>query len=104
MSVGVAIIGSGNIGTDLMFKVMRLSERLTVKAMVGIDAASDGLARAAKLGIPVTADGMHGLVAMPEFAEVSIIFDATSAQAHVENARIAAEHGKLMVDLTPAAI
>lgn len=104
MSVGVAIIGSGNIGTDLMFKVMRLSEQLTVKAMVGIDAASDGLARAAKLGIPVTAEGMDGLLAMPEFAEISIIFDATSAQAHIENARISAEHGKLMIDLTPAAI
>ncbi|MEO7348349.1 MAG: acetaldehyde dehydrogenase (acetylating) [Terrimesophilobacter sp.] len=104
MSVGVAIVGSGNIGTDLMFKVMRLSEQLTVKAMVGIDAASDGLARAAKLGIATTADGMDGLLAMPEFADIQIIFDATSAHAHIENARIAAEHGKLMIDLTPAAI
>lgn len=104
MSVGVAIVGSGNIGTDLMFKVMRLSEQLTVRAMVGIDAASDGLARAAKLGIPITAEGMDGLIAMPEFAEIAIIFDATSAHAHLENARIAAEHDKLMIDLTPAAI
>lgn len=104
MSIGVAIIGSGNIGTDLMFKVMRLSEHLTVRAMVGIDPASDGLERAAKLGIPTTSDGMQGLLSMPEFAEIAIIFDATSAGAHVENARLAAEHGKLMIDLTPAAI
>lgn len=104
MGIGVAIVGSGNIGTDLMFKVMRLSERLTVRAMVGIDASSDGLARASRLGIPITAEGMDGLVAMPEFAEIAIVFDATSAQAHIENARIAAEHGKLMIDLTPAAI
>ena len=104
MSVGVAIIGSGNIGTDLMFKVMRLSEQLTVTAMVGIDAASDGLARAAKLGVATTAEGMDGLLAMPEFADIQIIFDATSAHAHIKNARIAAKHGKLMIDLTPAAI
>lgn len=104
MTIGVAIIGSGNIGTDLMFKVMRLSEHLTVRAMVGIDPASDGLARAAKHGIATTSEGLHGLLAMPEFAEIDIIFDATSAGAHVENARLAAEHGKLMIDLTPAAI
>lgn len=104
MSIGVAIVGSGNIGTDLMFKVMRLSEHLTVRAMVGIDPASDGLARAVKHGIPVTSEGMQGLLAMPEFADIEIIFDATSAGAHIENARLAAEHGKLMVDLTPAAI
>lgn len=104
MTIGVAIIGSGNIGTDLMFKVMRLSEHLTVRAMVGIDPASDGLARAAQHDIATTSEGMQGLLAMPEFAEIDIIFDATSAGAHIENARLAAEHGKLMIDLTPAAI
>lgn len=104
MTIGVAIIGSGNIGTDLMFKVMRLSRHLTVRAMVGIDPASDGLARAAKHDIATTSEGMQGLLVMPEFAEIDIIFDATSAGAHVENARLAAEHGKLMIDLTPAAI
>lgn len=104
MTIGVAIIGSGNIGTDLMFKVMRLSELLTVKVMVGIDPASDGLARAAKHDIATTSEGMQGLLAMPAFAEIEIIFDATSAGAHIENARLAAEHGKLMIDLTPAAI
>lgn len=104
MSIGVAIVGSGNIGTDLMFKVLRLSKHLSVRAMVGIDPASDGLARAEKHGIATTSDGMKGLLAMPEFADIDIIFDATSAGAHVENARLAAEHGKLMIDLTPAAI
>lgn len=103
-TIGVAIVGSGNIGTDLMFKVMRLSKTLAVRAMVGIDPDSDGLARAVKHGIPTTAEGMSGLLAMPEFSEIDIIFDATSAGAHIENARLAAEHGKVMIDLTPAAI
>lgn len=103
-TVPVAVIGSGNIGTDLMIKVLRLSETLSMGAMVGIDPESDGLARAARLKVPVTHEGIDGLVAMPEFAQVKVIFDATSAKAHVRNAKIAAEHGKLMVDLTPAAL
>ena len=104
MSTGVAIIGSGNIGTDLMFKINKLSKSLKVLVMVGIDPESDGLARAAALGIATTAEGMDGLISSPEFADVSIIFDATSAGAHARNAKLAAEHGKFMVDLTPAAI
>lgn len=103
-TVPVAVIGSGNIGTDLMIKVLRLSETLSMGAMVGIDPESDGLARAARLKVPVTHEGIDGLVAMPEFAGIKVIFDATSAKAHVRNAKIAAEHGKLMVDLTPAAL
>ncbi len=98
----VAIIGSGNIGTDLMIKILRLSETLEVAAMVGIDAASDGLARAARLGVATTPDGVAGLIAMPGFDEIRIVFDATSAAAHHANA--AALTGKRFVDLTPAAI
>jgi acetaldehyde dehydrogenase len=101
---GVAIIGSGNIGTDLMIKIVRGSETLRVAAMVGIDPASDGLARAARLGIATTADGVHGLVAMPEFDEVEIVLDATSAAAHVANARVLEPYGRRLVDLTPAAL
>jgi acetaldehyde dehydrogenase len=100
----VAIIGSGNIGTDLMFKVIRLSDRLEMGAMVGIDPDSDGLARAARLGIPTTHEGVDGLIAMDSFPEIDIVFDATSAKAHVANAAKLAAYGKKLVDLTPAAI
>ena len=65
----VAIIGSGNIGTDLMIKIMRLSKVLEMGAFVGIDPESDGLKRAERLGVPITADGLDGLVALPGFAE-----------------------------------
>lgn len=98
----VAVIGSGNIGTDLMVKILRLSQTLEVAAMVGIDPASDGLARARRLGVATTSDGVDGLVAMPDFGEIGIVFDATSARAHVANA--ARLPGKRLVDLTPAAI
>lgn len=100
----VAIIGSGNIGTDLMIKIMRLSDVLEMGAFVGIDPDSDGLKRAARMGVPITAGGVDGLVAMPEFADISIVFDATSAGAHHRNNALMQQHGKRMVDLTPAAI
>ena len=100
----VAIIGSGNIGTDLMIKVMRLSHSLEMGAFVGIDPESDGLKRAARLGVPVTAGGIDGLVAMPEFADIAIVFDATSAGAHKRHDAILQAHGKRVIDLTPAAI
>jgi acetaldehyde dehydrogenase len=100
----VAIIGSGNIGTDLMIKVMRLSETLEMAAMVGIDPESDGLARARRFGFATTSDGVDGLLAMDCFDEIGIVFDATSAKAHVANAARLAPHGKRLVDLTPAAI
>jgi len=100
----VAIIGSGNIGTDLMFKVLRTSKQLDMAAMVGIDPDSDGLARAARLGIPTTAEGVDGLVAFPGFEEIEIVFDATSAKAHERNATRLQPLGKRMIDLTPAAI
>jgi acetaldehyde dehydrogenase len=100
----VAIIGSGNIGTDLMIKIMRTSENLEVAAMIGIDPDSDGLARAKRLGIPVTHEGVDGLLAMPNFTDIEIVLDATSARAHIANAAALAPHGKKLIDLTPAAI
>jgi acetaldehyde dehydrogenase len=102
MKAGVAIIGSGNIGTDLMFKVMRLSKTLRMVAMVGIDPESDGLARAARMGVATTSEGVAGLLAMPEYSEVEVVFDATSAKAHLANAEKLKD--KIMVDMTPAAI
>jgi acetaldehyde dehydrogenase len=104
MSAKAAIIGSGNIGTDLMFKIMRLTDKLDMGVMVGIDPASDGLARAARLGIATTAEGVEGLIGMPEFEDIEVIFDATSAGAHRHNAAALAPFGKKLVDLTPAAI
>ena len=103
-SVGVAIVGSGNIGTDLMIKILRGSQSLRVLAMVGIDPASDGLARARRMGIATTSDGVAGLIAMPEFEDVEIILDATSAAAHMANARDLEPYGRRLVDLTPAAL
>ncbi|MBL9064962.1 MAG: acetaldehyde dehydrogenase (acetylating) [Sphingopyxis sp.] len=100
----VAIIGSGNIGTDLMIKIMRLSDVLEMGAFVGIDPESDGLKRAERLGVPITADGLDGLVAMPGFADIAIVFDATSAGAHQRHSDVLIAHGKRVVDLTPAAI
>ena len=102
----VAIIGSGNIGTDLMIKVLRKGQYLEMGAMVGIDPASDGLARAARMGVATTHEGVDGLVKMPEFADIDIVFDATSAKAHMHNEVFLRGHkeGLKIVDLTPAAI
>ncbi len=102
--VKVAIIGSGNIGTDLMIKIMRLSDALEMGAFVGIDPESDGLKRAERLGVPITADGIEGLVALPNFDEIEIVFDATSAGAHTKHNAVLQTHGKRVIDLTPAAI
>lgn len=100
----VAIIGSGNIGTDLMIKVMRHAKHLEMAAMVGIDPASDGLARAKRLGIATTHDGIDGLVGLPCFSHIRIAFDATSAGAHARHASVLKEHGIRVIDLTPAAL
>ncbi|MFC7492994.1 MULTISPECIES: acetaldehyde dehydrogenase (acetylating) [unclassified Nocardioides] len=100
----VAIIGSGNIGTDLMIKIMRNAEHLEMGVMVGIDPASDGLARAAKLGLETTHEGVEGLLGSPQIDEIGIVFDATSAGAHRRNAELLSPHGIRMIDLTPAAI
>jgi len=103
-ATGVAIVGSGNIGTDLMVKILSGSRTLRVAAMAGIDPASDGLARAASLGVATTAGGVAGLLELPEFEEVEIVLDATSAAAHRVNAGLLAGSGRRIVDLTPAAI
>ena len=98
-----AVIGSGNIGTDLMYKLRR-SEVLDIAVMVGIDPASDGLARASALDVAVTADGVDGLLAMSDFDDIEVVFDATSADAHHRNHAALEPTGRLVVDLTPAAI
>ncbi|MBY4715121.1 acetaldehyde dehydrogenase (acetylating) [Burkholderia cepacia] len=101
-----AIIGSGNIGTDLMIKIMRRGRHLDVAAMVGIDPASDGLARAARLGVATTHEGVEGLARLPVFDELDFVFDATSAGAHVKNDAFlrTLKPGIRVIDLTPAAI
>ena len=100
----IAIIGSGNIGTDLMIKIMRMSKTLEMAAMVGIDPESDGLKRAARLGVATTHDGIEGLQALPVYPEIGIVFDATSAGAHARHDRLLQADGKQVIDLTPAAI
>src|SRR5918912_2431149 len=80
-----AIVGSGNIGTDLMIKILRHGRHIAMGAMVGIDAASDGLARAARMGVATTHEGVEGLSRLPVFDDIDIVFDATSAAAHVDN-------------------
>ncbi|GGF78819.1 acetaldehyde dehydrogenase (acetylating) [Alteromonas lipolytica] len=102
--VKVAIIGSGNIGTDLMIKIIRTSAQLEMSVLVGVDPASDGLARANRMGVATTHEGINGLMAMPEWDDIQIVFDATSAGAHATHAKLCNEAGKTIVDLTPAAI
>lgn len=102
--IATAIIGSGNIGTDLMKKILRTGKNVSINAVVGIDEKSDGLAKARALGIATTHEGIDGLIKMPEFKDIQIVFDATSAGAHVKNNDILQQHGKRVIDLTPAAI
>src|SRR5258708_689147 len=104
MPMKVGIIGSGNIGTDLMIKVLRSSKSLERGALAGVDADSEGLARARRMGVPVTDQGVDGLLAMQDFDEIQLVFDAISAKAHVRNAEALRPHGKKVIDLTPAAI
>jgi acetaldehyde/propanal dehydrogenase len=98
-----ALIGSGNIGTDLLAKLLR-SPVLKPVWMVGIDPDSDGLRRAGELGLKTTSDGVDGMLAHMEADRVQIVFDATSAYAHAENSRKVNARGAMMIDLTPAAI
>nr|WP_276143453.1 MULTISPECIES: acetaldehyde dehydrogenase (acetylating) [Pseudonocardiaceae] len=100
----VAVIGSGNIGTDLMIKVLRLSETLEIAAMAGIDPDSDGLARARRLKLATTHEGVDGLVRLDEFTDVRYVFDATSAGAHQYHDEVLRALGRTVIDLTPAAV
>ncbi|ALK30089.1 MULTISPECIES: acetaldehyde dehydrogenase (acetylating) [Burkholderia] len=106
LKVKAAIIGSGNIGTDLMIKLLRYGRNIEAAAMVGIDADSEGLARAARLNLATTHDGVDGLTRLPVFRDIDIVFDATSAGAHVRNDALLRQlkPGIRMIDLTPAAI
>jgi acetaldehyde dehydrogenase len=100
-----AIIGSGNIGTDLMIKILRTGKHLEMGAFVGIDPESDGLARAQRMGVAITHEGIDGLLNMENWNEIDFIFDATSAKAHLINyEKISKFPNKRVIDLTPAAI
>ncbi|MCA8864356.1 MULTISPECIES: acetaldehyde dehydrogenase (acetylating) [unclassified Halomonas] len=102
--IKVAIIGSGNIGTDLMIKILRHGQFLEMGAMVGIDPASDGLARAEAFGVPTTDGGIEGLLSMDNIDAIKIAFDATSAGAHKLHSELLKARGIKVIDLTPAAI
>lgn len=104
--IKAAIIGSGNIGTDLMIKILRHGRHIEICAMVGIDPDSDGLARAARLNVATTHESVEGLVKLPVFADIDIVFDATSAGSHVRNDAFLRQKkpGIRMIDLTPAAL
>ena len=103
MKIKAAIIGSGNIGTDLLYKALR-SENIEPVWVVGIDPESDGLAKARELGVKTTHEGVDGLLPHVQADNIQIAFDATSAKAHHVNAKKLGEVGVFMVDLTPAAI
>ena len=101
--VKAAIIGSGNIGTDLLYKALR-SEIIEPVWMVGIDPESEGLKRAKELGLKTTADGVKGMEPHIANDKVQIAWDATSAYVHESNNELVKKYGVKMVDLTPAAI
>ncbi|QHD88390.1 acetaldehyde dehydrogenase (acetylating) (plasmid) [Gordonia sp. JH63] len=100
----VAVIGSGNIGTDLVIKLKRIARNVEIAVLVGIDPKSDGLARARRLGISTVDSGVQGLINHPDFDDIDIIFDSTSAKAHIANAEALKPYSKRLIDLTPAAI
>lgn len=101
--INCAVIGSGNIGTDLLIKLRR-STVLEPVWMAGIDAASEGLARAGAMGVRTTDEGVEGLLPHVVADDIRIAFDATSAYVHADNARKLTPLGVMMIDLTPAAI
>ncbi len=101
--INVALIGSGNIGTDLLIKALR-STCIKPVWMVGVDPESDGLKRAQSLGLKTTAAGLEGLLPHLVTDHIQIAFDATSAYVHAEHAPILRAHGVVAIDLTPAAI
>jgi 4-hydroxy-2-oxovalerate/4-hydroxy-2-oxohexanoate aldolase len=103
MKANAAIIGPGNIGTDLLYKALRSAD-INPVWMVGVDPTSDGLARAKQLGLKTTADGVDGLVPFVKSDGIRFAFDATSAYAHRENSRKLRELGVVMIDLTPSTL
>ncbi len=102
--IKAAVIGSGNIGTDLLIKLLRVAEHVEIAVLVGIDPDSDGLARARRLGISTVDNGVQGLIAHPDFDDIRIVFDSTSAKAHRANVAALQPYDKRIIDLTPAAI
>jgi acetaldehyde dehydrogenase len=100
----IAILGSGNIGTDLMVKVLRTAKLVRLGGLAGIDAQSDGLARARRMGVNTTAGGVDDLIRQPWFDDVSIVLDATSAKAHRYHDSVLRPLGRRIIDLTPASI
>ena len=98
--VKVAIVGSGNIGTDLMYKILKEPGHMQLAVVTGIEPESEGLKRARDEGIGTTHEGIQPVLDDPE---IKIVFDATSAKAHVKHAQMLKEAGKIAVDLTPAA-
>jgi acetaldehyde dehydrogenase len=98
--VKVAILGSGNIGSDLMFKILREPGHMELALLTGIEPQSEGLARARSLGIPASHEGIQPILDDPE---IRIVFDATSAHAHIRHAKLLREAGRIAIDLTPAA-
>jgi acetaldehyde dehydrogenase len=104
MKTKVAIIGSGNIGTDLMFKILDTSDLLELVSVIGIDQNSEGLKLAKDRGLEITSKGISGFTEMDSYEDIKIVFDATSASAHAEHDRILRKNGKQLIDLTPAAI
>lgn len=99
-----AIIGSGNIGTDLMLKIVNTSKSLNLAGVIGIDPESEGLEMAKSMNISISSSGLQGFMEMPEYADTQIFFDATSAGAHQVHHDLISKDGKQMIDLTPAAI
>ena len=102
--INCAIIGSGNIGTDLMLKIINTSKSLNLTGVIGIDPESEGLAMANSMNVSISSSGLQGFMEMPEYADTKIFFDATSAGAHQMHHDLIAKDGKQMIDLTPAAI
>ena len=103
-TIGAAVIGSGNIGTDLMRKAAAIGSPVRIVAMAGIDPASEGLRMADEMGVATTAEGVDGLLALPAWDDVELVFDATSAAAHLRHSELVLAAGRRMLDLTPAAI
>ena len=99
-----AIIGSGNIGTDLMLKIINTSKSLNLAGVIGIDPESEGLEMAKSMNISISSSGLQGFMEMPEYTDTQIFFDATSAGAHQVHHDLISKDGKQMIDLTPAAI